>query len=621
MQGDFRVGDRLVSPKLHRLVRDGKEIRIEPKAMQVLVYLASRPGEVASRDELLRAVWPDTFVTDDVLKRCVSDLRKALGDTRDSPLFIETIPKGGYRLVAPIEWVRDAQASHSEPSPPGQTSYRTVLAVPVSILMAAAVVAMVAYSLTRNRPLREIRSVAVLPFDSLSRGGEQQLLAEGVTDALISELSAIHALDKVIHHDSVLKYVGERRQPVVAARELDVDGIVIGSILSTSEGIRLTARLLDGRTGAELWSATEQRSTTDLLMLQAEIAHQIARGMRAALTPTERQRLTRKRRVNPAAYEAYLKAQYSDRQVRQLDSAADLLEEATRLDSNFAPAYASLAICYVDMGATGMGRLNYATAFPKAKSAALRAVALDPNLAEAHSALGHVLFAADWDWQQAAEAHRRAVDLNPHHADVRTYYGVLLSLYGRHDEALKQHRRAIQLDPASAKRNQFLAWAYFMARRYDDGLKQIKATLEIDPELVVAHDALLMEQARRGQVAAVFDACEKGRPQKWRCAEAYAMAGRLSEARRLFGALTKGGVKPFGAGTSALVFAEMYTLLGETDRALTTLERALEVRDPALIFLNGGVFDPLNTDPRFAKLHSDPRFAELRRRVGLPRIQ
>ncbi len=483
MEGELKVGTWVVQPKLNTLTCDGKTAHIEPKAMQVLVCLARRAPEVVTKEELIQSVWAGTFVTDDVLTRCISELRKAFEDDPKDSRVIQTIPKSGYRLIAPVSSAQFAEPSVAVSRPRARLVW--IGAFTLGVLVVLLLGTLLARRLLIRGSTEPIQSLAVLPLENLSRDPEQEYFVDGMTEELISSLAKISAL-RVISRTSVMTYKGKRKRLPEIARELNVDAVVEGSVQRFGERVRISAQLSHAKTDQLLWAEGYERDLRDVLALQQEIAGAIAKEIRIRLTPQEQARLAGARPVNLEAYEAYLKGRYF--WARQPGKGVEYFQKALDREPNYAPAYAGLADSYTLL--LNFSRLAPKDGFPKAKAAALKALELDPGSAEAHTSLARVLFWYEWDPKAAKKEFQRAIELNPNYARAHQWYAEVLHLTGRLEEGRGELLRARAIDPLDLQINTNLAWLFIQARLYDQAIEQCRRTLELDANYGSAHFAL-----------------------------------------------------------------------------------------------------------------------------------
>jgi serine/threonine-protein kinase len=461
---------------------------------------------------------------------------------------------------------------------------------------------------------RGIQSLAVLPLENLSRDAAQEYLADGMTEALITDLAQIRSL-RVISRTSVMRYKGTKKGLPEIARELDVDGVVEGSVLRIGEKVRITAQLIHASTDRHLWARSYERDFKDVLALQDEVAQAIASQIQARLTSDEQARLSRARSVNPEAHEAYLKGRYEWYRwtPESYQKALDYFRQSIAIDPSYAPAYAGLSMAYARLGDSG-GAWRPGDAYPKAKSAALQAVELDSELAEAHVALGMSILWNDWDWAAAERELRRAVDLNPGSAIAHQAYSVLLTNMGRNEEALVQIDRGHELDPLSLTTRGVKAFRLFSARRYDEAIEEAKSALQLDPAAIQAREILGRAYLQKGMVGPAITELERAVDLSRRdvgavawLGYAYGVAGKKEKAQELLRELEQRFERSY---VSPPLVALVYLGLGDRDHAFEWLEKGYALRDNLIV--------RLNATREFDVLRSDPRFADLKRRVGLP---
>jgi tetratricopeptide (TPR) repeat protein len=435
-----------------------------------------------------------------------------------------------------------------------------------------------------------------------------------MTEALITDLAQIRSL-RVISRTSVMRYKGTKKGLPEIARELDVDGVVEGSVLRIGEKVRITAQLIHASTDRHLWARSYERDFKDVLALQDEVAQAIASQIQARLTSDEQARLSRARSVNPEAHEAYLKGRYEWYRwtPESYQKALDYFRQSIAIDPSYAPAYAGLSMAYARLGDSG-GAWRPGDAYPKAKSAALQAVELDSELAEAHVALGMSILWNDWDWAAAERELRRAVDLNPGSAIAHQAYSVLLTNMGRNEEALVQIDRGHELDPLSLTTRGVKAFRLFSARRYDEAIEEAKSALQLDPAAIQAREILGRAYLQKGMVGPAITELERAVDLSRRdvgavawLGYAYGVAGKKEKAQELLRELEQRFERSY---VSPPLVALVYLGLGDRDHAFEWLEKGYALRDNLIV--------RLNATREFDVLRSDPRFADLKRRVGLP---
>jgi serine/threonine-protein kinase len=455
-----------------------------------------------------------------------------------------------------------------------------------------------------------IQSLAVLPLQNLSGDPKKDYFADGMTDLLITDLSQISAL-RVISRTTTMQYKGTRKPLPQIARELSVDAVIEGSVLSSDNRVRITAQLIQGATDKHLWAQSYERDARDVLKLQGDVASAIADEIRIAVTQQERARLTQAPPVIPAAYEAYLKGRYHWQQGTEHDwqQARQYFEQAAQIDPNYASAYAGLADYYLSTD-----ELPPRVAMPKAKQYALKALEIDPTLAEAHTSLGAVRFLADWNWSEAERDFRRALELNPGYVEAHRRYSAYLSAMGRGEEALAEIRRAQELDPLSIATQITVGWTFYYARRYDQAVEQCGKILKLEPNSVGARDCLGLSYLAKKMYEKAIDECQRAanlsRNDLNRAvdlARAHALAGNQAAARNALKELRAQAIRNY---VPPSLFAQIHLSLGEKKQGLAWLETAYADRDVYLA--------RLKVEPAFDSVRSDPGFRDLMRRLGLP---
>jgi TolB-like protein/DNA-binding winged helix-turn-helix (wHTH) protein/Flp pilus assembly protein TadD len=628
-EADLRTGE---------LKKRGVRIRLQEQPFQVLAVLMARPGELVTREELRGRLWTaDTFVDfDHGLNKAINKIREALGDSAESPRFVETVARRGYRFIADVA-VADLETAPVDTRPPSSSAdpvepdrrglpgvaemavaarargWQRTLTI-AGFVLGLATVILVGRLLQLRGSSPPIRSVAVLPLDNLSGDPSQEYFADGMTDQLIATLGQISAL-RVISRTSVMGYKGALKPLPQIARELNVDAVIEGSITRSGGRVRITARLIDAAVEKHLWAQSYDGDVRDTLALQSRVARAIAEEIRVNVQPKEQAALKNVKAVNPDAYEAYLKGRYfwNKRSVESLKRAKEYFDEAVAKAPDYAQAYSGLADTYALLGDWQYGVMASKQALPAAKAAAIKALELDDTLGEAHNSLGFALSGFDWDWPSAEKEFRRAIDLNPGYATAHHWYAWHLILMGRHADAIAEMRTARSLDPLSLIINADLAEILLIAHFYDESMQQSRKTIEMDPDFALAHnqlaEAYLQQQKHEDAIAEFKKAVQlsAGSPIcTANLARAYASSGRSADAKQLLTDLKKGANAAY---SNAAEIAMVYGALGDKAQAMAWLEKGYGER------FNPGVL----LRPGFDSMRADPRFQDMLSRVGLVR--
>ena len=592
------------------------KLKLTGQPLLVLVALAERPGDVVTRDELQKRLWPDTFVdVDHNLNTAVNKIREALGDSAERPRYVETVPRRGYRFIAELKVPKPAVVA-IEPNRffPAHRKWGTRLWLALAIVLCIGL-AVAAWIVIRHRATAtvgpRIQSLAVLPLRNLSGDPTQEYLADGMTEALIGRLANIKDLH-VISHTSVLRFKNPQISIPEIARTLGVDAVVEGSVEKEGDRIRVTARLIRGTAEQHFWSETYDREMRDALTLESELAQSIASKVEVTVTGEEHRRLSSARRVAPEVYESYLKGRFSLAQTNraEIERSIPYFEDALNRDATFAPAYLGLAEAYSVLGSIFAG-VDPSNTRPQVTRFARKALELNPDLAEAHVELADVL-QQEWHWTEAEAEYRRALEINPNNANVLAEFAGWLLCQGRTEEAVATIQRARALDPVGVS-GISVAWTLFQAHRYDDAIRESRSALAIQPDNVAYLTVFGFVLIANDQPAEAIPPLEKAVSLSSGSADsisvlirAYAHAGRRSDAMRLLAELKRrrtAGYIPAGA------FVNAYLGLGDNEQAFYWLEQAYKEQSNILQFLK--------THPYFDPIRSDPRFADLVRRAGL----
>jgi len=489
-------------------------------------------------------------------------------------------------------------------------------------LVAAGILALVAFNITglRQRFLGKsetatIRSLAVLPLENLSRDPDQEYFADGMTEALTTELAQISSL-KVISHTSVLQYKGTKKPLPQIAQELSVDAVIEGAVQRSGDKVEITVQLIQAPSDRHLWAKSYERGLPDVLELQREVTHSITDEIRAKLTSPEERRLLSARTINPEAYEDYLKGHFLLWGQGESDARKGIayFQRAIQKDPNYALAYAGIAECYITLGQPWNGALSPKEILTQAKAAASKALVLDESLGEAHSAFAHVIELYDWDWQGAEKEYRRALELNPNDAMARFWFGEYLQVMGRNEEGFAQMRQAIGLDPLNPNPAAELGAQFYTARQYDQAMRAFQKVFGLEPDYAWAHYGLGWVYSERKMYPEAIAELVKAVNLSNRSESAVASlgkvlgdSGRKQEARKILKELRERSKHRY---VSSYLIGLVQLGLGERNQAIASLDQGYTNRDQWMMYMK--------VDPGWDDLRSDPRFKDLTRRVGLP---
>jgi len=559
---DLRAGE---------LRKQGIKIRLQDQPFQVLAMLIERPDQIVTREELRSKLWPaDTFVDfDHSLNRAINKLREALDDSVETPHFIETLPKRGYRFLAPI----DGYVGHKRGT--------------------------------------AIDSIAVFPLSTAMPDPDLEYLSVGIPGSIIHSLSHIPGL-RVIAWNSLSRH-GEEEDPLAIGRSVGAKVILIGRMWQRGAKLRLHVDLLDTVNGEAVWGEQYDRDLTEIFAIHDDVAREVSARLRVKLTREDTTRLTKRHTENVEAYQLYVRARRwcEKRSAEGFARGAEYLTRAIELDPNFALAHAELAQiisvpCYY-------GAVDPNIAYPKARAAALRALELDPNLPEAHEVLATTLKNYDWNWGAAEKEYKLTIDLNPNYATAHYHYSYLLSEQCRHDEAIREATEALSRDPMSGLLNAGLAFVLLHSRRYDSCIEQAHTAIEVDPNMTLSYLTLGTAYEQKGMYRESIAAYKKGIAlggavfvQKAFIGHAHATSGDHAKAWAIVEELIELSKTNY---VPEFDFAIVYDGLGEKELAIDALQRGYANRCTHLIFLKAWT--------QFDNVRDDPRFREIERRIGL----
>ena len=639
----FRFGPFEAKPRAQELSKNGTPLRLRGQPFAILELLLNRAGEVVTREEIRQKLWPaDTFVDfEHGLNTSIKKLRQALCDSATEPRYIETIPRLGYRFIAPVEATVEPKAkkptgvetvAEEDSKGPvskvggGRPRLHLFLAPAVLVLAAAALVFNMAGARTRLFALfrstknasvavasapKPLPSIAVLQLQNLSNNSAEDYFADGMTDELTTDLAQFGSL-RVISRTSAMHYKGASKTAPEIGRELGVDTLIEGTVQRVGDRVRIRVQLIDSASDRHLWARSYDHDLKDVLALQSSAARDIAEEVEGKVVPPPANAPLNLHPVKPEAYEAYLKGRYfwNKRTEDGLKKSIEYFEQAISQDPKFAAAYAGLADSYSILGSDV---LPARVASAKAHVAATKALELDPAIAEGHAELGLVEFYYDWDWTRSEQEFRRAIELNPNYATAHQWYGYYLAAMGRFPEALEEAGKAQQIDPLSLSINTTLAGRYRDLHQYAQAIDLNRRTLEMDPNFMPAHIALgatYEDQGNWSQAISEYQqavAISQNNPIALASlGSAYGHLGDQAAARKMIARLQEASKHHY---VSAFDMATVFAGIGDPDSAFHWLEKAYAQRESQMAFLN--------ITHRMDPLRSDPRFADLLRRMGL----
>lgn len=640
----------LASGQLHK---NGRKLPLQEQPFRVLAILLERPGEVVTRQELQARLWPaDTYVGfDEGLNTAIRKLRTAFGDSAGNPRFIETLPRRGYRFIAPVtetttanglpaianvagiredNAIDDSEEAVSLPDysalapEGGKWPWKTAVLMTAFLVLALTVVAYVMrkHSSPGSGPAKR-SMLAILPFQNLSNDPGQEYFSDGLTEETITDLGQLSPENLgVIARTSAMAYKHTDKTIDQIGRELGVDYILEGSVRREGGKARVSAQLIRVSDQTHLWAENYDRELADMLDVQNDLGRSIAEQVSANLTPQRQIELSKKHIVNPEAYDLYLKGRFywNQRTPGAIKESIGYFVQATAKDPNFALAYAGLADAYNISNIVGL--YSPSESFPQAREAAMRAIQLDPSLAEAHAALGMEKSHYEFDLPGAEREFLKALEVNPNSPYAHLFYSNCFLLpMGRKAQAIAENRRAVEIDPLSLPINNFLGMTYMMAGDDDSAYRQFQHTIAMDPSFPLAHEYFSWFLTTTGRYEESIKEKEKGDVLSGASPEQAAAEAIVMEK-----AFKSGGEKRFwqkdlelelkagqqpGASASPFMLAADYAMAGQTDKAFEYLEKSYEEREGQDLTL-------LKFDPSYKNLRSDPRFSAMLRKIGLP---
>lgn len=575
-QPPIRFGLFDVNLKTGELRNSGVRIHLQEQPFAVLAMLLEHPGEIVTREELRQRLWTNEFVEfEQGLSRAINKLRTALGDVAENPRFIETLPKRGYRFIAPVHGMRVRDGGDDQ---------------------------------------REAQSLAILPLVNVADAEQIEYLCEGITETLIYSAAQLADL-RVMARSTVFRYKGTETDPQSVGRELHVDAVFTGRVRQSGDLLILNVELIDVEDGSLLWGEQYRRRFSDIFAVQEEIASEIFAKLRVKLTRHEQERVKRRQTSDPEAYAHYLQGRYywNKRTLEGFKAAIGHFEQAIGHDADYALGYAGIADYYTILSIFPYSFLPPAEAMPRAKSAALRALEIDPGLAEAHASLGMINFGYEWNYAEAEEHFRLAIDLKPGYVTAHQWYSLFLAAMSRFEEAGIEARKSLEIDPRSAISSSLATvWRYF-GREYDRTLEELRKSALIEATSFIPHLFLGYVFSAVGEherAIEIFDtACKlsgENITALARLGYAYGRGGKTSQANAVLAKLREESKRRY---IPAHHFAFLHLGMGDKDAFFAAMEKAWQERSDYLPYLN--------VDPPFDSVRDDPRFRQLLRRLKL----
>jgi TolB-like protein/DNA-binding winged helix-turn-helix (wHTH) protein/Flp pilus assembly protein TadD len=618
----------------HLLWRNSDRVPIAPKVFDVLAYLIEHAGRVVTQDEILEAVWSETYVNPEVLRKYILEIRKVLGDRPDEPEFIETLPKRGYRFIAPVideiaadpsdlpisrateEHVTEEPVEHhTSPSEQQSSSskHRLPRFVVIVVLVVLAAAGLCTYFLLarngRTAPSLNGTSIAVLPFADLSAAKDQEYFVDGLAEQLINDLAKVSGL-KVVGRSSAFKFRSKNEDVRDVGRKLGVANVLEGSVRRQGSHVRITAELIKADDGFQLWSQTYDRQIDDIFAVEDDIALAAADGLQVKLLGSNGQPVVPNlRSANPEAYQAYLQAQYFSARgpsKEDLPKALAYTDTAIKLDERYAPAWALRSSVQKAMAEALL--TDVTEGFRKSRDDAERAIALDPNLASAYLALANTQINCDWNWDAANTSITKAAALEPGSVEVLRIRSYRSRILGDLDQAIKLYEQVVALDPLSASSYWRLGYLLYAAGRYDEARAEMQKALDLNPQGAYIHltlDKILIAQGKPQQALAQIEK----EPSEWGKLTGQALAYHALGREQDSNAALAGLIRKYRTD-AAYQIAEVYAYRGESDKSFAWLDHAYQQRDPGL--------PEIKNNPLFKDLRHDARYAELLKKMHLP---
>ena len=581
----YEFGGFRLEQAQQRLLYRGEPVVLKPKILDLLLFLIQSRGQLIAKDELMRGIWPDTIVEENNITVSMSILRKTLGENRRTPQFIQTVPRRGYRFVAEVTELSPDQIATGETF---QVAARTE---------------------SEEEP---IHSLAVLAMDSPEKDPNVEYLSDGITESIIDLLSRIPGL-RVVARSTVFRFKGKEIHPQEVGRQLNVRAVMMIRVMRLAEKLIIRSELVKVSDGSQLWGEHYNRSPSDILAIQAEIAKAITESLKFKLTSSDRISLARRPTENFEAYNLYLRGRYFWNKYSKewVLKAIEVFQKAIQIDAYYALAYCGLADAYFRLSNVHFPPREV---MPKAKEAALRAVEIDDSLAEAHSSLGLVKVYYDHDWIGAEAEFRKALKLDPNLVSAHQRYGTYLTFMERFEEAIRHYETALELDPFSLQINMNLATVYYLRGEYEMAINQLNKTRELEPNYMPTHFVLGSTYVQQGcleeaiqEFQFIYKLDEEAYMALGFMGYAHGLNGQRAEAETLLSILEDIAQRKYVSPYSLVL---IHLALGPLERVFQLLEQLYEERNDWLVWFK--------ISPELKSIRKDPRFQDLLRRIGFP---
>lgn len=638
----YQFDDVRVDLGKFEVFKAGVRVRLEPKAVETLVFLIENRRRLIEKRELLDAVWKDASVTENAMTRVIAQLRKVLGDDSKEAKYIETVPTRGYRFIADVkegvehesekairfengfgdregsqaiasgaEQLADVSVAAVEPElklHDRVVSRRTLVLVVCAMTVALAVVVAYLWILRHPKPSSDgaaIRSIAVLPFKPLIAASHNEYLEMGIADALISRLGSLKEIE-VRPLSAVRTYTDPQQDAIGIGKTLEVDAVLDSSIQMLGDRIKIRTQLVRVTDGKQIWRFECDDKCAGIFEVQDSISEQMISALTLTLTAEEKAALKKRYTDDPETYRLYLMGRFFLSNPTEADAmkGMDYFQQVLAREPKYAPAYSGLADCYIMLVAP-VAKKTPREGMPKARDAAAKAVALDDTLAEAHASLGQVRLLYDWDFSGAEREFKQSIDLSPNYPTAHYYYASYLTAVGHHDEAIKEATRAAELNPTSIVYQLSVGFHFYWARRYDEALEQFGRVRKLDPDHIPSMQINTYRHLGRYReaIAGFLELMRRS-----------GASNQVVESFR--SAFEKDGERGFWRTYIAISnrpweLAIGHAALNEKDKAFAQLEKLYDARSGATLLT-------LKSDPNFDNLRSDPRFDDLVRRIGIP---